>query len=152
MLVHLGWVDFDLGVPPSCPAGPSRIGQILEHSKCNPGARADGTPSNLVVSSLMLTGVLLQVAEEHHNEANGEEVDGEERRQRPAGQPPRAEQFPGGGQHGVVVVVNVCGMGMDVAYTVRKVHRSFDGLCNVGAADDPLSNVPSFEIFAMNGI
>ena len=58
----------------------------------------------------MLTGVLLQVAEEHHDEADGEEVDGEERRQRPARQPPRAQQLPGGGgQHGVVVVGNVCG-------------------------------------------
>ena len=48
------------------------------------------------------------MAEEHHDEANGEEVDGEERRQRAARQPPRVEQFPGGRKHRVAVVVNVC--------------------------------------------
>ena len=52
--------------------------------------------------------MLVDVAEEHHDEADGEEVDGEERRQRPARQPPRAQQLP----HGVVVfVVDICGIG-----------------------------------------
>ena len=56
---------------------------------------------------LVLTEVLVDVAEEHHDEADGEEVDGEERRQRPARQPPRVQQLP----HGVVVVVDICEIG-----------------------------------------
>ena len=56
----------------------------------------------------MLTEVLVHVAEEDHDEANGEEVDGEERRQRPARQPARAQHLPRG-QHRVAVVLQVCG-------------------------------------------
>ena len=84
---------------------------------------------------LVLTEVLVDVAEEHHDEADGEEVDGEERRQRPARQPPRAQQLP----HGVVVVVvDIC----EIFRFKSKVHR----YCQ--------SNVPSFEFacIAMNGI
>ena len=56
---------------------------------------------------LILTEVLVDVAEEHHDEADGEEVDGEERRQRPARQAPRVQQLP----HRIVVVVDICGIG-----------------------------------------
>ena len=56
---------------------------------------------------LVLTEVLVDVAEEHHDEADGEEVDGEECRQRPARQPPRVQQLP---HRVVVVVMDICGI------------------------------------------
>ena len=53
LLVHLGWVDFDLGVPPSCPATSAKSqAKMGRHSKPKstqpgPGPRADGTPCRL---------------------------------------------------------------------------------------------------------
>ena len=54
VLVHPGWVDFNLGVPPSCPvafaklpsaqAESARQWNTQNPSQPNPGPRADGTP------------------------------------------------------------------------------------------------------------
>ena len=54
----------------------------------------------------MLTCVLLQVREEHHDEADGEEVDGEEGGERPARRAPTLPQRLG---VRILIVVEVCG-------------------------------------------
>ena len=58
MLADLGWVDFDLSVPPilpSCfcqiPISPSRVGQTVEHPKfksTKPSISSHGTPCTIL--------------------------------------------------------------------------------------------------------